>query len=84
MSEVSTERQLEIALMLLSEEQRDVWSKEMKILQLECSLMDARREIHELKHTETQLKMELKELEQKCYNEFCDYPIHPAFEERSK
>ena len=48
MSEVSTERQLEIALMLLSEEQRDAWANEMKILQLECSLMDAKRRIKEL------------------------------------
>lgn len=70
MSEVSTERQLEIALMLLSEEQREDFTKDLKILQLECSLMDAKRRI--------------KKLEAEFYNRACDYPIHPAFEEKSK
>ena len=59
MSEVSTERQLELALMLLSKEQREDFAKDLKILQLECSLTDAKRKIHELKHTEAQLKQEL-------------------------
>ena len=61
MSEVSTERQLELALMLLSKEQHgsyERYQKDLKILQLECSLMDAKRKIHELKHTEARLKGE--------------------------
>ena len=62
MSEVSTEQQLELALMLLSKEQREeIFTRDLKILQLECSLTDARREIQNLKHTEAQLKMKLKE-----------------------
>lgn len=62
MSEVSTEQQLELALMLLSKEQREeIFTRDLKILQLECSLTDARREIHNLKHTEARLKAELKE-----------------------
>ena len=62
MSEVSTEQQLELALMLLSKEQREeIFTRDLKILQLECSLTDARREIHNLKHTEARLKMKLKE-----------------------
>ena len=84
MSEVNIQTQLELALHLLTQEQHDAWANELKILQLQCSLSDARREIHELKHTEARLKIELKELEQKCHNELCDYPIHPAFEEKSK
>lgn len=48
MSEVSIQTQLELALHLLTQEQHDVWAKEMKILQLECSLMDAKRRIKEL------------------------------------
>ena len=63
MSEVSTEQQLELALMLLSKEQREeIFTRDLKILQLECSLMDARREVHNLKHTEARLKMKLKEV----------------------
>ena len=62
MSEVSTEQQLELALMLLSKEQREeIFTRDLKILQLECSLTDARREGHNLKHTEARLKAELKE-----------------------
>jgi len=70
MSEVSTERQLELALMLLSKEQHEDFAKDLKILQLECSLTDAKRRI--------------KELEAKFYNHACDYPINSAFEEKSK
>ena len=61
MSEVSTEQQLELALMLLSKEQREeIFTRDLKILQLECSLMDARREVHNLKHTEARLRLDLK------------------------
>ena len=46
MNEVSTERQLELALQLLTQEQREDFAKDLKILQLECSLTDAKRKIH--------------------------------------
>ena len=61
MNEVSTERQLELALQLLTQEQREDFAKDLKILQLECSLTDAKRKIHELKHTEARLKREISD-----------------------
>ena len=48
MSEVNIQTQLELALQLLTQEQRDAWANEMKILQLQCSLSDAKRRIKEL------------------------------------
>lgn len=48
MSEVNIQIQLEVALDLLTKEQHDVWEKEMEILQLQCSLTDAKRRIKEL------------------------------------
>ena len=47
-SEVNIQTQLEIALDLLTKEQHDVWEKELEILQLQCSLTDAKRRIKEL------------------------------------
>jgi hypothetical protein len=48
MSEVNIQTQLELALQLLTQEQHDVWVNELKILQLQCSLADAKRRIKEL------------------------------------
>ena len=48
MSEVNIQTQLELALMLLTKEQHDAWANELKILQLQCSLSDAKRRIKEL------------------------------------
>ena len=48
MSEINIQTQLELALQLLTQEQRDAWANEMKILQLQCSLSDAKRRIKEL------------------------------------
>ena len=46
-------------------------------------------ELHELRHTKVQLEMQLESTKRRIrelerYNELCDYPIHPAFEEKSK
>ena len=48
MSEINIQTQLELALQLLTQEQRDAWANELKILQLQCSLSDAKRRIKEL------------------------------------
>ena len=47
-NDINIQTQLEIALDLLTKEQHDVWEKELEILQLQCSLTDAKRRIKEL------------------------------------
>jgi hypothetical protein len=47
--EVDLQTQLNCALELLTKEQHDAWELQMQLLQKECELMDAKREIKRLR-----------------------------------
>jgi hypothetical protein len=49
MKEVDLQTQLNCALELLTKEQHDAWELQMQLLQKECELMDAKREITRLR-----------------------------------
>lgn len=46
---VNIRRQLKVALELMTKEQHDAWGLQMQLLQKECELMDAKREIKRLR-----------------------------------
>ena len=47
--EIDLQTQLNVALQLMTKEQYNTWGLELSNIQLQCSLMDAKRKIDELK-----------------------------------
>ena len=50
--EVGLKTQLDCALQIMTKEQVDTWELQMKLIQKECELMDAKRELKRLRDKE--------------------------------